>query len=173
MAELILISLPGKGSGFTLRQPSRWLRPDYVEFLGGDGRVWLFREISYLQDFLASGASAAPRWRDLVQTDGRELEPDQAERYNLWQMVDGTLRWGPGDEAWPCSELCIELAFYCDSSELLGALGPDIRTRDVKRWRHIIPIVGSLVRFWGEGGDGPIDLDAISWSICESYLEGP
>ncbi|MGP3989984.1 hypothetical protein [Streptomyces sp. 3N207] len=70
MSELVRVDLPSRGFGFTLRQPSLWLRPDYVQFLGDGQRVWLFREVSQLRDFLGSDAATALDWRELVQADG-------------------------------------------------------------------------------------------------------
>ncbi|MBE8519271.1 hypothetical protein ILP97_17430 [Amycolatopsis sp. H6(2020)] len=172
MPELVRVDLPSRGSGFTLRQPDRFLRMDHVEFPVADGSVLLFREMSHLHDFLASDAY----WRDLVSFDNRELDPERARRYDLRQMVDGTLRWGPGDEAGPCSELCAELAFHNESVELLDELGPHLGDfhgfTDVQSWRRIIPILVSLVRFWGEP-DEPVDPDTICEAIQASFFHGP
>jgi len=45
----------------------------------------------------------------------------------------------------------------------------------VQRWRRIIPLVGSLVRFWGDDhdkddDDKSVDLAAIPWLVRESHL---
>jgi hypothetical protein len=80
MPELIRIDLPGRGSGFTLRQRLDW-RKEQVTFLGPEERVWLLREVSTLTDFLASEAPPAPQWRAQVHADGHTLDPEQAERY--------------------------------------------------------------------------------------------
>jgi hypothetical protein len=155
MPDLVRIGLPGVGSGFTLRHRTPW-GLEHVEFLGAEGRVWLFRTVSDLRDFLVSAGPVAPRWRGCVPSGGRELDHLRVERYKLWEMIDGTLRWGPGEEAAPCSELCVELAFYCESEQLLDALGPPSYAyelhvcTDVRKWRRIIPLIGSVVRFWGE-----------------------
>src|SRR5690242_12429613 len=107
MPELIRIDLPRKGAGFTLRH--RWGGEDKVTFLGPGQRVWLFRKVSTLTEFLASETPPAPQWRAEFGADGHTWDPQTAMGYNLRQMIDGTLRWGLGFEAEPCNELCIEL----------------------------------------------------------------
>lgn len=172
MPELVRIDLPGMGSGFTLRQPDRYLRVEHMEFPAVDGRVWLFRGMAQLHDFLATD----PHWRDLAGLDHRELDPERATRYDLWQMVDGTLRWGTGDEAGPCSDLCVELAFHTGSMELLDELGPGLGdlygVTDARTWRRIMPILVSLLRFWDEP-DGPVDPDAVHEAINASFFHSP
>jgi hypothetical protein len=172
--QLIRLDLPGTGSGFTLRWLGRYSKVEQVAFLGDDEQVWLFRETSQLARFLASDALPAAPWRALAQAQDQDLAPEKAERYNLWQMIDGTLRWGPGYEALSCSELCIELAFYCDFPELLDELGPDLHTTEPSRWRRVIPLIRSRIRFWGEDDTRAIDIDAIPGHICESHIRlGP
>ncbi|MGV9349769.1 hypothetical protein ACWDSD_34310 [Streptomyces spiralis] len=172
MTDLVRISLPGKGTGFTLRQPSRWLRPDYVEFLADDGRIWLFREFSQLQEFLASDAWPAPYWRDLLEADDRGLVPDSAKQYNLFQMINGYLRWTDGYEARPCSDLCVELAFACESWELLDELGPRLHTQENRNWRPIIHLLVPMFRVWSEP-DEPVDPAVIERTMTASFYHGP
>jgi hypothetical protein len=164
--HLVNIDFPMKGSGFTLRQR---LGPteDQVAFLGAENQVWLFREVPQLVDFLARDVAPAPHWRDLIDATDHDLDLERVHRYNLWEMVDGTLRWGPGYEAIPCSELCVELAFFCDLPEVLDELGPEMMTWRHRCWRRIIPLVGSRIRFWGEVDTGPIDLNGFPDMIYE------
>jgi hypothetical protein len=60
--------------------------------------------------------------------------------------------------------------------ELLDELGPDLGDlhgiTDVKRWRRIIPILVSLVRFWGEP-DKPFDPNVIHEVVRASLFHGP
>lgn len=196
MTDLVRISLPGKGAGFTLRQPSRWLRPDYAEFLADGERVWLFREFDQLQGFLASDLRPAPYWRELLEADGRELVPDSATQYNLFRMVDGHLRWSDGHESLPCMDLCVELAFACGSWELLDTLGPRLHGPEVGDWRRIIHLLVPMFRFWNEAvrsdeaigsdqavgtneaigpseADEPVTPEVIGWAMNVSFHHGP
>ncbi len=169
MPEPISIDLPGKGSGVTLRQ-RLGPREEQVAFLGAEAQVWLFREAPQLVDFLAGEAAPAPQWRALVPTGRHNLDLEHVQRYNLWHMIDGTLRWGLGYEALPCSELCVELAFYCDLPEVLDELGPDLLTYQPSRWRRIITLLGSRIRFWGEEDTRQINLNGFPGTIYESGI---
>ena len=123
MPDLVRIELPGLGSGFMLRRRSPW-GMERVEFLGSGRRVWLFPTVSGLRESLASAGPVAARWRGLLPAGGQELDDRKVELYDLRKMVGGSLRWGPGDAAWPCTELCVEMAFFCEEEQLLHALGP-------------------------------------------------
>ncbi|MFH8386515.1 hypothetical protein ACH4E7_37250 [Kitasatospora sp. NPDC018058] len=62
-----------------------------MEFIAEDGRLWLFREFSQLEEFLTSDTWPAPYWRDLLEVDDQALVPDSAKRYNLFQGHNGSL----------------------------------------------------------------------------------
>ncbi|MGW2377835.1 hypothetical protein [Kitasatospora sp. NPDC001683] len=51
--------------------------------------------------------------------DDQALVPHSAKRYDLFQMINGYLRWTDGHEARPWSDLCVQLALPASPWKLL------------------------------------------------------
>ena len=160
--EVIRLDLPVRGSGYTLRH-NRWRRPEYGEYPSDGGRIWLFQEPSQIHDFLASEVWPAPYWRELFADAHEDLDLRDPLRLDLWCMVDGPLRWS-SEPVSPCNALLVELAFCCESSELLDLLAPDFKTADPRVWRRILSILVPMIRIWGDP-DEPLASDAVAESI--------